>query len=252
MDPALYQLHERLEDTYWWFVAKNNILMHLAGRLVKPGARAADIGCGTGGLLARLAARYEATGVEMDDGAREACARRGLKVLGGHLPGAVALEDGAFDLVIASEVVEHVEDDRGAVARLARLLAPGGVLMITVPAHQWMWSEHDVANHHFRRYSRAGVRALVEGAGLRVEVLTYQMVLLFPLMVLARFAAKLRGGGNSASGAAIRPVARPLNALLRGMFEAEKWVTPRVPSPIGGSVLCVARRSGAGQNGVAV
>ena len=72
--------------------------------------------------------------------------------------------------------------------------------MITVPAHQWMWSEHDVANHHFRRYSRAGVRALVEGAGLRVEVLTYQMVLLFPLMVLARFAAKLRGGGNSASG----------------------------------------------------
>ena len=244
MQPELYQLHERLEDTYWWFVAKNNILLHLIERIAKPGARVADIGCGTGGLLAQLAAKYDAIGVEMDATARDACSRRGLKVLAGHLPDAIPLPDASFDLVVSSEVVEHVEDDRGAVARLASLLAPGGTLIITVPAHQWMWSEHDVANHHFRRYTRAQVRALIEGTGLRVSLLTYQMVALFPLMAAARLAAKMRGGGNVAAGAEIKPLPRAVNGVLRRVFEAEKWVTPRFPSPIGGSVLCVARRSG--------
>jgi SAM-dependent methyltransferase len=244
MQPELYQLHERLEDTYWWFVAKNNILLHLIERIAKPGARVADIGCGTGGLLAQLATKYDAIGVEMDATARDACARRGLRVLEGHLPDAIPLPDASFDLVVSSEVVEHVEDDRGAVARLASLLAPGGTLVITVPAHQWMWSEHDVANHHFRRYTRAQVRGLIEGTGLEVSLLTYQMVALFPLMAAARFAAKMRGGGNVAAGAEIKPLPRAVNGVLRRVFEAEKWVTPRVPSPIGGSVLCVARRSG--------
>lgn len=244
MQPELYQLHERLEDTYWWFVAKNNILLHLIERIAKPGARVADIGCGTGGLLAQLAPKYDAIGVEMDATARDACSRRGLNVLAGHLPDAIPLPDASCDLVVSSEVVEHVENDRGAVARLAALLAPGGTLIITVPAHQWMWSEHDVANHHFRRYTRAQVRALIEGTGLEVSLLTYQMVALFPLMAAARFAAKLRGSGNLAAGAEIKPLPRAVNGVLRRVFEVEKWVTPRFPSPIGGSVLCVARRSG--------
>lgn len=243
MDPTLYQLHESLEDRYWWFVAKNNILMHVARRLVPPSKdrRAADIGCGTGGLLARLNAQYDACGVEMETTAREACARRGLVAHAGSLPDDIPLEAGTFDLVIATEVLEHVERDADAARTLARLLKPGGVLLITVPAHQWMWTVHDEMNHHFRRYSKAGLRGVIEGAGLDITWLSFQMVALFPVMAAGRLASRARGKRKDAN---IRLLPGVINTPLRWMFEAEKWVLPRVPSPMGSSLICAARKRG--------
>jgi SAM-dependent methyltransferase len=241
MDPTLYQLHESLEDRYWWFVAKNSILMHVARRLVPPSRqrRAADIGCGTGGLLARLHEHYDSCGVEMQATARDACARRGLTAHPGSLPDDIPLPPHAFDLVIATEVLEHVERDTEAAKSLARLLKPGGVLLVTVPAHQWMWTVHDEMNHHFRRYSKTGLRRVIEGADLHISWLSFQMVALFPVMAAGRLASRARGKRKDAN---IRLLPEVINTPLRWMFEAEKWVLPLVPSPVGSSLICAAKR----------
>jgi SAM-dependent methyltransferase len=254
MDESYYRLHAELEESYWWFVAKNRIILEMIrryGPAPAPGQRACDIGCGAGGLLARLAERFDAVGVDMSPLALAYCAKRGLRAVEGSLPDALALESEAFDVVVASEVLEHVDDDRAAAATLARLLRPGGILVCTVPAHQWLWSRHDDLNHHRRRYTTWTFARLWEGLPLKRIVLSYAQTALFPLMVAARLGERL---GASRGHEAVRdePVKRlpgPINGLFRAAFEAEKHLLGHVPLPIGGSVFSVHARLAAPRDG---
>ncbi|HVU64025.1 MAG TPA: class I SAM-dependent methyltransferase, partial [Phycisphaerales bacterium] len=167
MDEALYRLHAEREETYWWWVAKNRIILSLIQRFASPersegsalpSRRALDIGCGAGGILARLSKppfNLDAVGIDMSPIARDYCARRGLRALDGSLPGNLPFKEPAsFDVIVMSEVIEHVKEDRESVAAAAALLRPGGLLVCTVPAHMWLWSKHDDFNFHQRRYTR--------------------------------------------------------------------------------------------------
>jgi hypothetical protein len=107
---------------------------------------------------------------------------------------------------------------------------------MTVPAHQWMWSAHDVVNHHKRRYSKASLRRLVEGSPLKLEKLGYFNSLLFPLAVAERFSSKLRGKDD----ADVKLPSEPLNAALRAVFGAERHLVGRLPLPPGLSLFAVA------------
>ncbi len=254
MDSAFYRLHAELEESYWWFVAKNRIIMSLVNRFVPPappGAprpRACDIGCGCGGLLRLLSERFEVTGTDMSPLAREYCAKRGFNALDGSLPDDLPFspERGdAFDLIVVSEVLEHVERDRDAAAAIVRLLKPGGVLVCTVPAHQWMWSSHDVFNHHFRRYTRASFAALFENQPLRCLVLSYANSAMFLPMAAVRLATKAIHGSRPASehaDAGIKPLPSVLNTPLTGLFAAERHIIPHLPLPLGSSVIAAFRR----------
>src|SRR5690606_11865997 len=113
--------------------------------------------------------------------------------------------------------------DEASLAAMRRLLKPNGRIVLTVPAHQWLWSTHDVDLHHMRRYSRELLKARIEQAGYRIEKLTYTNAALFPLAALARLADRLRGSGT-ASGLA-RPPA-PVNAAMRALFSAESLIVP--------------------------
>ncbi|HLO20321.1 MAG TPA: SAM-dependent methyltransferase, partial [Sphingomicrobium sp.] len=134
------------------------------------------------------------------------------------------------------DVIEHIDDDRAALAAIAAKLKRGGKFVMTVPAHQWMWSAHDVVNHHKRRYSKASLRRLVEGSPLKLEKLGYFNSLLFPLAVAERFSSKLRGKDD----ADVKLPSEPLNAALRAVFGAERHLVGRLPLPPGLSLFAVA------------
>ena len=110
------------------------------------------------------------------------------------LPG---VADGAYDLVAILDVIEHIDEDVAGLQRAGRKLKPGGRILITVPAFPWMWSAHDVVNHHKRRYTRRTLKALVADAGLKLEMMSWFNSLLFPLAAAARLAGRLIGKEDS-------------------------------------------------------
>ena len=113
---------------------------------------------------------------------------------------------------------------------------PGGKLVMTVPAHQWMWSAHDVVNHHQRRYSKASLKRLIEGSPLGLEAIGYLNSLLFPVAVAQRLASKISGKDD----ANLAPPVEPINQVLERVFAAERRVIGRIPLPPGLSLFAVA------------
>lgn len=264
MDDALYRLHAEREETYWWWVGKNRIILSLIERYstfpdptpgvrVPKSRRALDIGCGAGGVLARLTEKFDAAGIDMSPIARDYCAKRGLKALDGMLPdGLPFTEPESFDVIVLSEVIEHVKEDRASVQTVARLLKPGGLLICTVPAHMWLWSSHDDFNFHHRRYTRHQFGALFEhltdAAGsplsLRPLVLSYYQAASMPLVAGARAIEKLRTRitGRPPREPDIKPLPGQMNWLLTKAFQIERHLLPHMRLPWGTSVISVHRR----------
>jgi SAM-dependent methyltransferase len=157
-------------------------------------------------------------------------------VLSAPLPELAGVADRAYDLIAALDVIEHIEDDEAALAAIAGKLKPKGKFLMTVPAHQWMWSAHDVVNHHKRRYSKTGLRRLFARSPLRLEKLGYFNSLLFPLAMADRLASRLRGKDD----ADLKLPSPPLNRSLEAVFAAERHLVGRLPLPPGLSLFAVA------------
>jgi len=239
MEREIYDRMRVLEQTHWWFTARRDILAAEIARLPLPKpARILEVGCGTGGNLELLKTFGEVRAIEPDAESRAYAAERsGVTVQGGLLPDGLPDLGGPFDLVAAFDVIEHVDDDAGAVAALAARLKPGGFLVTTVPAYAWLWSRHDAQHHHKRRYTRPAYRRLFDG--LKVRRATYFNSVLFPPIAavrLARTAARIEGGNDEA----LPPP--PLNGLLRRLFGAEKALLAATDLPFGVSILLIAER----------
>ena len=239
MERIVYDRMAELADVHWWYVARRRILVDLLRREVRPpaDARILEIGCGTGHNLLALRAFGKVEGLEIDPAARAlAAARLGQPIAAAPLPQLDGVEPSAYDLIAALDVIEHVQDDAGAIAAIAARLRPGGKLLMTVPAHQWMWSAHDVANHHQRRYSKGALRRLLEASPLQIDRLGYFNSLLFPLAVGARMAGKVRHRQDSDDK--LPPAS--VNAVLRSIFELERYAVGRLPLPPGLSLFAIA------------
>jgi SAM-dependent methyltransferase len=239
MERVVYQQMAELDDRHWWYRARRRILADLIRREARPPANAQilEIGCGTGHNLAMLGEFGHVDGVELDDEARALSEKRlGRKVMSSPLPELAEVSDRHYDLIGAFDVIEHIEDDAAALASIATKLKSGGKFVMAVPAHQWMWSAHDVVNHHKRRYSRRALKALIDGSPLRLEKIGYFNSLLFPLAVAERAASKLRGKENA--DVALPPA--PLNAALETVFRVERYFVGRLPLPVGLSLFAVA------------
>ena len=181
MDPGYVAVHAEEDRRHWWFLGRQAIILAEMARWLPAGRlRLAELGCGSGGLLTGLARFGEVVGVEADPALREAARRRGLPVLSGTLPDDIPLAPGTLDAACLFDVLEHLDDDGRALARIRSLLAPGGLLFVTVPAYAWLWSRHDELLGHRRRYTARGLRLLAEHAGFHVERLTYFNTLLAP------------------------------------------------------------------------
>ncbi|HEY0623316.1 class I SAM-dependent methyltransferase [Sphingomonas sp.] len=240
MDRIVYDRMAEHDSTHWWYVARRDILADFIAREVSlpKGARILEIGCGTGHNLPMLGAFGEVDAIEIDPAAREIASKRlGKPVGSAPLPELSGVADGQYDMIAVLDVVEHIEDDVAALEAMAKRLKPGGTILITVPAHQWMWSAHDVVNHHKRRYSKATLIAALERAGLKWRKLGYFNSLLFPAAVAARLAGKLTGKDDSDDS----PPAKPLNAIFEKVFGLERHLLGRVPLPPGLSLIVLAQ-----------
>lgn len=239
MDRIVYQQMAELDDRHWWYRARRRILAELVRREVQPpaGARILEIGCGTGQNLATLARFGHVDGLELDDEMRALSEKRlGRKIMRSPLPEIDEVKDASYDLIGAFDVIEHIDDDHAALAAIATKLKPGGKFMMTVPAHPWMWTAHDVANHHKRRYSKRALKALIDGSPLRLDKIGYFNSLLFPVAVAERAVSKLRGKDD---GNVSLPPA-PLNRALEAVFASERYLVGRLPLPPGLSLFAVA------------
>ena len=238
MERVVYRQMAELDERHWWYRARRRVLADLIRREAQPpaGARILEIGCGTGHNLSMLGTFGHVDGLELDDEAAALSEKRlGRKVLRSPLPELVGVRR-KYDLIGAFDVIEHIEDDHAAVAAIATKLKPGAKFIMTVPAHPWMWTAHDVANHHKRRYSKRALRALIEGSPMRLEKIGYFNSLLFPLAVAERTVSKLRG--NDDGDVSLPPA--PLNKALEGIFAAERYLVGRLPLPPGLSLFAVA------------
>jgi SAM-dependent methyltransferase len=191
---AAYREHYQVEDRHWWFRGRWAVVQALLSHASLPARpRILDAGCGTGGNLRRYAGLGEVSGVEPSPEAVRLCHERGFESVeeGGleDLP----FEDGSFDLVAATDVLEHVAAERRALEEMHRVAAPGGTLLLTVPAYMWMWTEEDERLHHQRRYTRPRLRRAVEGAGWEPIFDTYFNSLLLPPIAAARLLPRRDG-----------------------------------------------------------
>jgi SAM-dependent methyltransferase len=239
MERIVYQQMAELDERHWWYRARREILADLIGREVRLPAKAKvlEIGCGTGHNLAMLGKFGRVDALELDEEARAVAEKRlGRKALSSPLPELGGVAEKHYDLIAALDVIEHIDDDAAAIASIAARLKSGGKLVVTVPAHQWMWSAHDVVNHHKRRYSRRGLKRLIERSPLHLDKIGYFNSLLFPLALADRLASKMRGKQDA--DLTLPPA--PLNAALEKIFAAERHLVGRLPLPPGLSLFVVA------------
>ena len=241
MLPAEYQTMHFVELKHWWFRARRRLLLELLAGLKRDRAdpfHILDFGCGTGGNTTTYGRFGTTVGIEPDSNAvRLAQARGGASYCCGNgvqLPFRAA----AFDVIIASDVLEHIEADSAAVEEMVRVLRPGGSLIITVPAHQWLFSEHDTALHHFRRYSKASLRALLVRHRLRIRRLSYWNTTLFPIICLYRLLQQRRRPVLPHSDTSLPPAL--INEALAVLLAGEVAVLRYARLPWGLSLVVVA------------
>ncbi len=242
MNPEEYGRMYEAEETQWWYAGMRAISMALLTPALAPrpeGAWILDTGCGTGNNLRHLSRLGRAVGIDLSDDALRFCRIRGAAAAKATL-NALPFPDATFDCVTSFDVLYHrwVEDDRAAVAELARVLRPGGLLLVRVPALRVLWGALDEAVHSRHRYTRGEVKRLLRSAGLEVVRASYGNTLLFPLLAARRTLDRITG--RHGSDVAFLPA--PLERTFRALLEIEARLVPHVSLPVGASVFALARR----------
>jgi SAM-dependent methyltransferase len=241
MEASLIEAILDVEDHHWWFQGRRKIVARVLESAIG-GCRGhvLEIGCGSGANFKVLEKFGKISAIELDEASREAANHRKItKVIDGYLPDGIDMPDNAFELVALLDVLEHIEDDEGALARINRLLKPEGHTIITVPAFQFIWSHHDDLNHHFRRYTRKGLVQKVRAAGLQVCYSTYANCLLFPFVLAGRLVSRCLPPPKDVE---IKSPPSALNSILEGVFGGERHLMPALSFPFGSSVLVLAKK----------
>jgi SAM-dependent methyltransferase len=244
MDQALMKSMLDLDDHHWWYRGRRRIIRSELDRLpLPPAARVLDAGCGSGRTLIELAGYGDVKGIELDSGAAEVARGRGVgEVRIGRLEELPWAND-TFDLITCLDVIEHTPDDRATLTELRRVARAGGWLLLTVPAYQALWSQHDEDNHHFRRYSRRMLRAAAGETGWTLRRLTSFNSLLLAPAAAVRVAQRWRTTTDYKSDLELGPAW--LNSALERPLQLEAgWLSRGRTLPAGLSLLAVLQKPG--------
>jgi SAM-dependent methyltransferase len=243
-DPANFAALAELESRNFWFRARNELIVWALRRYFPGARRLLEVGCGTGFVLAGIAAACPALEITGSEVAAEGLGFAALRV-----PAAQLMQMDArripfrdeFDVCGAFDVIEHIEDDRAVLRALRQAAVPGGGLLLTVPQHPALWSDYDVHARHVRRYEAADLRARVTEAGFEIVRMTSFVTLLLPLMAASRLTQqKSRPHYDPLAELKISP---GLNWALEKVLDVERLlIRAGLPLPAGGSLLVVARR----------
>jgi SAM-dependent methyltransferase len=246
MEREQYAIMARREERHWWYAGMRRVALAVLGKTLgdRRGLRILDAGCGTGGTTVELGRFGDVVGVDLAWEALEPARARGLRALSRasieHLP----FGQSTFDVATSFEVVYHlgVGSDACALREIRRVLKPGGVFLLRVPAHDWLRGEHDRLVHTRHRYTRGEVLHKLGEAGFVVERLSWANSLLFPPAVAKRLLERTNGNHAAATEPDLWQPPGAINDLLEGLVAVEALLIPRgVPLPFGLSVLAVAR-----------
>jgi len=220
---AQFDVHAELEERHWWFTARRRIVQRLLTPLVSPGALVLDVGCGTGANLAALVPRYRGLGIDPAPAAIRWARRRfpNVEFVEGEAPGALGPRFQEADAVLLLDVLEHVADDHGFFHRLIAAARQGAVFLITVPADPALWSPHDVAFGHYRRYTLDSLQDLWRGKTVDPWLVSHYCARLYPIIRVVRRATALLGRSVGQGGTDFRLPPRWINWALQSLFQGE-------------------------------
>ena len=247
MNSLEYERMYRLEDSYWWFVARHRLTEALltsyfgAPKGDSSGLTLLDIGCGTGAMSARLTKWGRVVSADFSPLALDFSKRRGVKRLVAADAMNLPFAENSFDALVAMDILEHLPDDLAAMREFYRVLKPGGKVIATVPAYPALWSEHDIALMHHRRYRRQEYGDRFSSVGFSLDKLSHTMTLLYPLVALQRKINSRKPTSDSPQ-AAMPMFPAPLNSALTGLLGMENAIARRVNFPFGVTILCVATK----------
>ena len=239
MNPNEYISMHRLEDTYWWFIARRRFVAQLlTERRTSRRAKILDVGCGTGATLELLQRFGRATGVDSDRTALDICSlERGLPVQQARVED-LPFPDDSFDVVTCLDVLEHTDDDILALREIRRVCAPGATFIAMVPAYGFLWSEHDEALKHRRRYTAHELRNKMTSAGFDVVASTYFITaLFFPILAVRLWQGLFKR--NIYPQTAIHELPGWMNRLFVTLLDLERFLTRFLNLPFGVSVVVV-------------
>ena len=245
MQKSLYEDYRLQEETHWWFVGRYKIFSRLLRDepIPQKNACALDIGCGTGYLTTLVSQIADSIYcVEMAD--------EMITILRGRIKNAHIIKgywpdvsvDQTFSLVTLFDSLEHIPNDRAALKKIESVLEPGGIVLITVPAYQFLWSEHDVVNEHKRRYTKESMStAISESTGLTILRLSYFNTFFFIPIAVVRLIKNVLG--IHTNGSDIVMPQKTLNSAMAWLFGVERFLLRYINLPFGTSLLCIARRN---------
>lgn len=247
MYPDEYRVMFELENTHWWYRGLRVLLRALLARYAPMDASRAmilDAGCGTGANLQLLQTYGRAIGVDISEQAIAFCRARGISSERAFVASLTALPfpNQLFDLAVSLDVICNIVDDWAAFAEIARVLKVGGCMIVQMPAYQWLWSAHDVAVGHQRRYDTRELRAKIGRAGLEIERVTHANAMSLPFAGVLRLARRRELNDGRAVHSDLMPLPSFVNVSLGALFTVEMHAVARVDLPVGLSVIAVARK----------
>jgi len=239
----LYNLFEENENTHWWFIGRRRVIFSFINRIISGQHRVniLDVGCGTGHILKKLDQYGAAIGIDSSKIAVTCSENRGCRDVRLTGEDRIPFPDSNFDFLFSLDVIEHINNDLMALNEYRRVLKPGGVLFLTVPAFNWIWSCHDDLNQHKRRYTRKLINDCLRQSGFQVERSSYFSTFLFPLIastrILLRQIDKIYPLKKRTLDFHIP--AWPFNGIFSNIFSSERRWLKYANLPFGSSILTI-------------
>lgn len=237
-----YETLYRTESGHWWYKTRRKIIRHILKKhrsIFGDEIKILDVGCGAGLLLKEMESFGVCYGIDVSQKAVDFCKKRGIKNIQVADAARIPYPDNTFDVVVALDVIEHIENDEEAVREVYRVLKPRGVAIIAVPAFMFLWGVTDVVSHHHRRYTLPELRRKIKSANFSIIRASYFNTFLFPFIALARLAARWLRAPMKSENSEGKGL---INSVLFLIFYAESILFRYVNLPFGVSAMVICRK----------
>ena len=236
------QLSE-FEDDYWWNVGRRKILSDLINEHSEnaKNLEILDVGCGSGGTSTAFLQFGNVTGTDFSHLALKIAKNKGLTNVVRSSSISLPLQSEKFDIITILDVIEHIQDDKSVLKEIWRLLKPNGIVIVTVPAFQFLWSEHDIVSSHVRRYNKSTINMILNQSQFKIIKSSYFVSFLFPLVAAYRLLTRYRLKTQNPKSNLIK-LPQPINNFFKKIMFLENQLLKKTNLPFGLSVICIAKK----------